>query len=223
MKTTRHRQRIQIGILYILMGAGGLWHLLHRFQDTMRILASPMIAGVAVWVCWQHGRTQSPRLRPRFIAWALLVFAVGIGVEVLGVQTGWIFGAYIYGDLLKPFIARVPVAMGFAWLGMLLCSAAVAQRVPETKVTRSALGQVLLIALLMLLFDLLMESAAVKLGYWRWLDGTIPFRNYLAWFLISLVFAYLGVRMGIFREKVPSFVAHAYVAQLMYFGLAGLS
>ncbi len=43
-------------------------------------------------------------------------------------------------------------------------------------------------AILALLFDWLMEPIAVKLNYWKWNgNGTIPMKNYICWFAISLL------------------------------------
>jgi putative membrane protein len=43
----------------------------------------------------------------------------------------------------------------------------------------------------MTFFDYLMEPAAIKLGYWVWQGSVIPFQNYLAWFVLGLLFAFL--------------------------------
>ncbi len=48
-------------------------------------------------------------------------------IEGLGVKTGKIFGHYYYGAVLSPFLWNVPLAIGFAWLSMLLSSIPLAQ------------------------------------------------------------------------------------------------
>ena len=35
--------------------------------------------------------------------------------------------------------------------------------------------------------DLLIEPVAIKLGYWSWAAVEIPFSNYAAWWIISLL------------------------------------
>ena len=69
----------------------------------------------------------------------------------------------------------------------------------------------------MTIFDLFMEPAVIKLGYWQWLNGTIPFQNYLAWFVISALFVAAGLKSKIFQVKLPTIAFHAYLAQLIYF------
>ena len=46
-------RKLKIGVLYLLLGAGGLWHVLDVFQGIMRILAAPMMFGLAVWLFWE--------------------------------------------------------------------------------------------------------------------------------------------------------------------------
>ena len=36
------------------------------------------------------------------------------------------------------------------------------------------------------IFDALMEPVAVRLGYWQWSGGVIPWFNYASWWLVSL-------------------------------------
>lgn len=43
-------------------------------------------------------------------------------------------------------------------------------------------------SLLMVGYDLLLEQAAIRLDMWSWGGENIPFSNYAAWFLLSLVF-----------------------------------
>jgi putative membrane protein len=40
----------------------------------------------------------------------------------------------------------------------------------------------------MTLYDFFMEPVAMKYDFWDWKDGIIPIQNYVAWFLIALVF-----------------------------------
>jgi len=236
--------QLKIGMLYFLLGAGGLWHVLHIFQPTMRILASPMIIGVTVWLWgeyWhvlakpENGETKlkrgsltrkinfSKKRTNTFIWWSLLVFSGSFGVELLGVKTGHIFGVYFYGKTLKPSLVQVPIAIGFAWLGMLISSIAVTQKALREKFTPNPIVSAFFIAMLLVIFDLFMEPAAIKLDYWQWSGNKIPGQNYVVWFLLSFLFSYLGLRLGLFKEKIPSLALHAYFAQLLYFTLVNLA
>lgn len=218
MKWDRHN--IQIAILYVLLLAGGLWHALGVLQTAMRWLAAPMMVALSLWLGYEYFRRHSDR---RFIPWSLLVCSAGLAIELAGVKTGAIFGAYFYGEILQPTLWNIPVAIGFAWLGMIICSAAISQHLlPAHYSNRPAISAVL-IAMLMVIFDWCMEPAAMKLGYWTWRDGNIPLRNYLAWFICGFILSYSGLRLGLFLKRSSSFAAHAYVAQLGYFALVSLA
>jgi len=215
-----------------LLIAGGLWHVLHVFQHTMQVLAVPMIVGISLWLAYEYWHlyalpllidTQSPRLRQRnFALWCIGVVAAGIGVEALGVRTGLVFGHYEYGSLLAPFIGPVPLAIGFAWLGMMLCSVAIVTRSTPRSLRLNPFAGALMTALFMMIFDVLMEPAAIALGYWHWFGESIPLQNYIAWFGVSFVFAYIGFRLQLFAGKAPLVALHAYFAQALYFALVAI-
>ena len=213
---------LKIGALYLLLGAGGLWHILDVFQGTMRVLASPIMFGLGVWLfseCWQiYPRHE----RPRFAIVSIAIIAISFGIEWLGVQTGEIFGLYMYGQTLRPSIDGVPISIGWAWFVMLVASAAVVQVIAPQFITRSHFRFSCFVALLMVCFDLFMEPAAVKLDYWTWMNSRIPLQNYIAWFGLSFVFAMIGFQVGMFHRPLPRMAFHCYFAQLVYFGLVGL-
>lgn len=219
---------LKIGALYLLLGAGGLWHLLGVFQGVMHVLASPIMFGLAVWLFYECWRLYPRHERPKFAIVSISVIVVSFGIEWLGVQTGQIFGVYVYGQTLRPSIDGVPISIGCAWFVMLIASTAVAQKIAP----KSCRGEVtspiglgdltpiaFLVALLMVCFDLLMEPAAMKLDYWTWMDSHIPAQNYLVWFGLGFIFATIGLQTGVLRRPLPQIAIHFYFAQLAYFGL----
>lgn len=119
---------------------------------------------------------------------AVLVFTgialAGFLIEIIGVETGVIFGEYSYGVVLGPSVDGVPLIIGLNWLILIYITGDLAGRIfkyPALKVIGTAI--------LMVLFDLLMEPVAITLDMWHWSGQGIPLLNYLAWFVISLVFA----------------------------------
>ncbi|MBE0653483.1 MAG: carotenoid biosynthesis protein, partial [Bacteroidales bacterium] len=60
-----------------------------------------------------------------------------------------------------------------------------------------------------------MEPVAMHLDYWQWEGDIIPFQNYAAWFIISLVFSYA---LAIFRIRTDSWLLRWYfIIQLGFF------
>ena len=241
-----HEDGLALFLLYFLLAAGGLWHLLGWFQGLMQLLAAPMLIAVALLVSYLHGRHYglwrgSAGARLRWWGFLAGVVLSAFGLEWAGVTTGRIFGHYGYGDKLQPQFFGVPLAIGFAWLAMVLTSAGVADWLPDAwrhlfrgrqgnesvsgadrPASDHGLLRILLIALLMLLFDWIMEPAAVRLGYWSWRGGIIPLQNYLAWFVFALVFAAAAWRLGFLQRGAPALSRHAWLAQILYFLLVRL-
>ena len=212
--------QISIVALYFLLFAGGLWHVLGVFQTLMRILAAPLLIALSIMVFIVTYRIlKDNKIRLKLLMWAILVLVASFAIELFGVKSGIIFGHYVYGETLKPILMGVPIAIGFAWLCMLLTSTAVVQRILPKFSNYHILTQAISISMLTVLFDIVMEPAAMKLGYWTWLDGSIPIQNFIAWFVTSFLFAIIGVRIDLFKEKLPAIVFHAYLAQLIYFGM----
>lgn len=215
-----YSNKIPIVALYFFLFAGGLWHVLGAFQTLMRILAAPLLIALSIIVFVVTLQILGEqKIRLLFLAWAMLVIIGSFAIEWFGVKSGVIFGSYAYGETLQPILFDVPIAIGFAWLCMLLTSTAVVQRILPKFSNYHFVIQAVSISLLMVLFDLVMEPAAMKLGYWNWLDGSIPILNFIAWFGISLFFAVIALWMKLFQLKLPAIVFHAYFAQLIYFGL----
>lgn len=213
--------QIPTAALYFFLFAGGLWHLLGVFQALMRILAAPLLIALSIIALIVTFRILADqKIKLRLLGWSMVVIVGSFLIEWLGVKTGKIFGHYAYGETLQPILLDVPIAIGFAWLCMLLTSTAVVQRILPKFSSYHFLFQAISISLLMVLFDIVMEPAAMKLGYWSWLEGSIPIQNFIAWFLISFIFAVIGLRLRLFKDRLPGFVFHAYFAQLVYFGMA---
>ena len=214
--------KLKTGVLYLLLGAGGLWHVLDVFQGVMRILASPMMFGLAVWLFWECWWVCPQQNRRKFALWSVGVIVSSFGIEWLGIRTGQIFGAYTYGQTLRPSIDGVPISIGCAWFVMLISSVAVVQAVARESVVKNIIKLALCVALLMVLFDLFMEPAAGTLNYWVWVDNRIPLQNYLAWFGLSFIFAIIGIKADLFSQLLPRIAFHFYFSQLVYFGLVNL-
>jgi len=204
------------------LGAGGLWHLLDLFQQTMRLLASPIMLGLAAWLFWECWSISPHDEKPKFALWSIAVIVGSFSVEWLGVRTGLIFGSYQYGHTLRPSLDNVPISIGCAWFVMLIASTATIKTFFPESVTKNRFKLACLVALLMVGFDMLMEPAAIKLDYWHWINNRIPLKNYLTWFGLSFIFSTIGLQVRLFHHPLPRIAIHFYFAQLTYFGIVDL-
>lgn len=130
----------------------------------------------------------------------ILVFTaialIGFLVELVGVQTGWIFGHYRYTSNFGVRWWGTPPLIGINWLFLSYAWAAVLQNTASAPVHR-----IVYAALGMLAYDLLLEQAAPRMQLWYWEKGNIPFSNYIAWFVLALFFQWLIRRNRIVTQN----------------------
>lgn len=220
----------KIFILYLFMVSGGLLHLSGYFDRILGTMATFIMFGITSWLVYEFimffkkmaGGDDIKKVSFIFYLWIAAIFVFSIVVEIIGVQTGAVFGVYRYGDVLTPFIGPVPLAIGFAWINILLPSLVLAKYFIQSEKEILTLMVAILTGIFMVLFDVIMEPSAIVLGYWRWAGGSIPLQNYAVWFIIGSIFAFAGLRLRIFQFGIPLILIHAYVAQLLYFGLVAI-
>ena len=153
-------------------------------------------------------------------------FLTGVGVEIIGVKTSALFGHYQYGNVLGPGVMNVPWIIGINWFIIIYCCGIsvhtllmkISNRVSATETPQSlkALSIIVDGATLAVFFDWLMEPVAVKLNYWHWNgDGSIPFFNYICWFIVSVLL--LTVFHFCKFDKQNKFAVNLLLIQFMFF------
>lgn len=170
--------------------------------------------------------TQKKKNLP-FYLFLVICYVTGMLTEIIGVNTGALFGNYAYSDILGVKIFNVPLLIGVNWFIAVFCSCNIVYRLNEwlykklsggifPPVSLQVFAFVVDAAILTTLFDFILEPTAIQLGYWRWLpDNTIPIYNFICWFFISLVLAII-YRLFSF-EKHNQFAVHLLIIQLLFF------
>ena len=213
-------------MLYLVMVSGGVIQYLGIFQKEMGVLATFVIGAISIfiyleyyWYAGSLGLTRSKKRNQikRFSIWLGLVFVISVVVENIGVLTGNIFGQYTYGPVLNPFIGHVPLAIGFAWINTLAPSMMISKFFIKRSDKLFDWLSAVLVGILMVIFDIVLENAAIELTYWHWQNKSIPLQNYIAWFILGFVFARIGFYLKIHRFNFPEIYQHIYLAQLGYF------
>jgi putative membrane protein len=153
----------------------------------------------------------SDQTRNRRLYWlSAFIFLAGWLVEVIGINTGVLFGEYGYSLHMGPALFGTPLVMGLSWMIMLYLTVAVVQMVTMHPWYRTVLA-----AVLMVVFDFLLEPAAIWMKMWFWEGGKVPVLNYFSWFLISLVLASL---FPLLKIRIRNQLAlNLYVAQMVFF------
>lgn len=150
-----------------------------------------------------------------FIAFLLLCYTFGYGIEVVGVATGLVFGNYSYSAALGPKLLDTPLMIGVNWLFLIYATGTIANALNAPIIIKALSG-----AVLMLVLDLALEPVAIALNFWEWPGDSVPLLNYAAWFLISfllLLFFYL-----VPFQKGNRFALFLYLVQLLFFILLGI-
>ena len=122
----------------------------------------------------------------------IVVFFIGLFIEILGVNFKVIFGEYSYGETLGFKILKTPIIIGLNWLSLSLACFGIASYIFKPKYL-----VVLGASFLMVFVDYIIEPIAMVLDFWHWKDDTVPVQNYVSWFLVSIIIQFI-----IFQSKV---------------------
>jgi bisanhydrobacterioruberin hydratase len=189
-----------------MYSVGVVGHIIPSFKPLM-ILLTPftllLTGSVTLYFSFQKGNT-------KLIVWGLIVYIVTLSLEVIGVKTGYIFGSYYYGDVLGLKLFDVPMIIGFNWVVIILGAIGIASRIHK-----SAFQIALLTGTFAVLFDLMLEPVAIKLGYWTWDNGFIPLQNYYSWFAIAFFASLFSSKLKL--ELEDSLFIYYFLIQFTFF------
>ncbi len=156
--------------------------------------------------------------RPFSWGFAMAILTVGIlgwTVEAIGTNTGVIFGGYTYGPSLGPKVFATPFAMVINWMISVYLITMVL-RPQIINIWRLGFAG----ALLMVIYDILLEPVAIRLDMWSWETGTPPLQNYIAWFVVSFPLVML---LGKYVKKAENPLAVlVLICQFLFFGVLNL-
>lgn len=174
-----------------MYSVGVVGHIIPSVKSLM-ILLTPytllLTGSVTLFFSFQKGNTN-------LIVWGIIVYIITFSLEVIGVKTGYIFGSYYYDDVLGFKRFDVPLIIGFNWVVIILGAIGIASRIHK-----SAFQIALLTGTFAVLFDVMLEPVAIKLGYWTWDNGFIPLQNYYAWFGIAFFASLFGSKLKLDLE-----------------------
>lgn len=143
----------------------------------------------------------------------ILIFFLGLIVEILGVNYGFFFGEYSYGANFGPKIYEVPYVIGFNWVLLIISTGSLSHKLIKGK----EIYKILFASSLMVLIDLLMELSAPKLDYWEFVISPVPFSNYLWWFIFSICFQYIFFKTV--KSKEYNLSSNILVIQFLFFAM----
>jgi putative membrane protein len=217
---TKYQVATAIAILFHTIGLIGL-----LFFDKTFFLKSTVINLLLMVILLIWTQTRKNRWFSFFL---LSCFIIGMGAEIIGVQTGILFGNYSYGSVMGYKVLDTPLILGVNWFTVIYCSGMsvymlksrqigpTSSRKGGIKMKYRAIPVILGGALIATFYDWLMEPVAVRLGYWNWNGSrSIPVYNYVSWFLISVLL--LSIFHACKFEKLNKFAVNLMLIQLLFF------
>ena len=143
------------------------------------VMRLPLVAGVA------------PLTKRRAGVALAVLSAYAYGIEYVGTTTGWPYGAFSYGVNLGPMIAgEVPLALPVFFFPLVLNSYLLCLLLLGSRARRAVVRLPAVVAAV-LLMDLVLDPAAVSLGFWSYAGGGayygVPWSNYAGWVLSATV------------------------------------
>lgn len=141
----------------------------------------------------------------------ITVWALGYGVEVLGIQTGFPFGQYSYGKVLGFKVFDTPLIIGINWFIMFAGSAYASQKLKINYLLQAAVA-----ASLMTLTDLFLEPVAIAYGFWTWEQISVPVSNYVAWWVIAFIIQVI-YQLGFKKVTLPPSALGVYIVFSLFF------
>jgi putative membrane protein len=169
------------------------------------------------------------KITKNHILFFLITFLIGMTTEIIGVNTGLLFGDYQYGQVLGPKIYGVPFIIGLNWFVIVFCSGALCaqgvelfQKKLNINITNIVASIFVIIggATIATCFDFILEPVAVKIQFWSWENGQIPLLNYICWFTISAIL--LGIKMFFKAIKFNTFATSLLIIQALFFLMLNL-
>ncbi|MBV9963120.1 MAG: carotenoid biosynthesis protein [Parafilimonas sp.] len=168
-----------------------------------------------------------PQKNKGFFLFFIAACVAGFAAEVIGINTGLLFGHYTYGNILGTKLFDVPFIIAINWFMIIYCTGMVTQSYENYMIKKldergMAINKRMLLAsfvidaaCLAFLFDWVMEPVASKLGFWQWEHNEIPNSNYVTWVLIS------ALLLAIFRKLNNNsrnlFAVNLFIIQLLFF------
>ncbi len=140
-----------------------------------------------------------------------VIFLLSFLIEMIGVNTGFIFGNYSYGKGLGIKIFETPIMIGINWAFLVYLSTSVTQKYKLNDFTGAFVS-----SLIMLFYDFIIENVAPKTDMWYWQNDVVPFKNFLAWFFLALIFNNIVKLLKLNTEnKIAPVIL---ICQLFFFG-----
>jgi len=151
----------------------------------------------------------------------LLMCIFALVLENIAVSTGVPYGKFEYRSFIGQSIGLVPWTVGFAWTPILFGAISLTRSYLRSS---SCIMSIVSTAVIMTLFDLVLDPGAVSLGFWVWEHSVgfygVPWTNFFGWLLSSacaaaVVDMFLKIK-GIEDARVLPSMHSSFIAMLIF-------
>jgi len=147
-------------------------------------------------------------------------------IESSAIHTGFPYGDFIYNDLLgEKVFGLTPWTVAFAWPPILLLAYWFARYSTRNVLVHKTWKILGLTALMAMAVDLVLDPAAVYLGFWQWREPGffygVPLINFLGWLLSCFVGAAILHKLW-GRKEVSESLAYSGIAILWFWTIANI-
>ncbi|MEM6696975.1 MAG: carotenoid biosynthesis protein [Bacteroidota bacterium] len=168
-------------LLTIFYTVGLIGTVVIQKEDFLLLTPLNLLVSVAI-ILWYH-----PKWTKGTIITLVASFLIGYFIEVVGVNTGAIFGEYTYGPVLGWKIWETPLMIGVNWMMLVYAIGMTVNWMTLKQEKLHFLFKAAIGASIMVLLDVLIEPVAIHYNFWTWEAVEVPFQNYSSWWLISFV------------------------------------
>ena len=176
IKLIKNKDALLQVILVVIYFVGIIGFSQAKFRDTL-LPASGVVLYLSTLAIALASKNKT-----KFIVFMSIAFLIGFGAEVIGVNTAYLFGNYVYGVNLGPKLLNVSIVIGLLWGVLALGAASMVEQISLFGRWKVFFG-----AAIMLGVDLIMEPVAIANQFWSWEGGDVPLYNYVCWFLIAIL------------------------------------
>lgn len=184
---------------------GIIGHLISSISYLMIVMTPLILFIVGVLVIYTDSG-QNPGILIR----VFIIFISTLILEIIGIKTGLVFGEYSYTEVLGPAVLGTPLVIGLNWTVLILGANGIGRKIVKNHYLSSFFAAIILV-----LFDYIMEPVAIKLNYWQWQDSIIPLQNYAAWFVISFGFSFFISKVE--RQTDFLLASFTFMSELIFF------
>lgn len=153
------------------------WRWLFELLTPLHLLTTTLI------LLWSQAQDR------RYLLAGLIVMAITFIVEMIGVNTGLLFGQYSYGQALGPKLWGTPFIIGCNWVLLSFSIGHIFYNWAAPVVLKSFFGAIMMVGV-----DVFIEPVAMANDFWSWRDDVVPMQNYLGWGILSFL-----LFLGLFR------------------------